>query len=192
MAPDCALVAHLPETCSIAFKEWAGVCAALMEGRQSMIVRKGGIAEGPGGFVPEHEVFWLYPTHVHQAQQGLRIATPPAPPASSDTVLLGALAVVDSITFVAREDTLAALGELHVWTEATLTQRFGYRKPGLWVLGVRVFRRAVPHRLAINPEHAGCKTWVTLDPPPETGGCAPVLDAPEFSRQRARLQAALA
>jgi hypothetical protein len=33
---------------------------------------------------------------------------------------------------------------------------------------------------------------VTLDPPPATVGCAPVLGAAEFSRQRALLQAALA
>ena len=47
MAPDRGDGVRLPETCSIAFKEWAGVCAALAEGRQSLIVRKGGIAEGP-------------------------------------------------------------------------------------------------------------------------------------------------
>src|ERR1700760_1009224 len=64
----------LPETCGIAFKEWAGVCDALARGRQSIILRKGGIREepGPGAFVPEHDAFWLYPTAVPQAQQGLR------------------------------------------------------------------------------------------------------------------------
>jgi hypothetical protein len=192
MAPDRAEVAELPPTCPIAFKEWAGVCAALLEGRQSLIVRKGGIAEGPRGFVPEHEAFWLYPTHVHQAQQGLRVATPPEAPEPAGIVILRALAVVDSIAMVTREESLAALGDLHVWTEATLAQRFHYRKPGLWVLGVRVFRRARPHAIEVIAEHAGCKTWVTLDPPLETGGCAPVLDASAYSRQRALLEAALA
>ena len=55
--------------------------------------------------------------------------------------MLRALAVVDSIAFVDQEETLAALEELHVWTEETVLKRFHYRKPGLWVLGVRVFRR---------------------------------------------------
>jgi hypothetical protein len=192
MAPAHAEIVHLPETCSIAFKEWAGICDALAEGRQSLIVRKGGIAEGPHGFVPEHEVFWLYPTHVHQAQQGLRIAAPRESSDPSGTITLSALAVVDSVEFVAREETLAALGELHVWTEATLRQRFHYREPGLWVLGVRVFRRDEPYRIAVSAEHAGCKTWVTLDPPPATSSCVAVLGAQEFSRQRALLQAALA
>lgn len=34
----------------IAFKEWDIVCKALEEGRQSLILRKGGIHEGREGF----------------------------------------------------------------------------------------------------------------------------------------------
>jgi hypothetical protein len=191
MAPDRGDDVRLPETCPIAFKEWAGVCAALAEGRQSLIVRKGGIAEGPRGFAPEHDIFWLYPTQIHQAEQGLRIASAPLPAGPSERVALGALAVVASVAFVEREETLAALFELHVWTEETLLRRFHYRQPGLWVLGVRVFRRSVPHWLEVSAEHSGCKTWVPLDPPPPTQGCAPVLDELEFSRQCARLRTAL-
>src|SRR5205814_10220299 len=56
----------------IAFKEWAAVCLALASGRQSIIIRKGGIAEAGGAFAPEHDRFWLYPTYVHQQQTGLR------------------------------------------------------------------------------------------------------------------------
>jgi hypothetical protein len=184
---------RLPAACGIAFKEWAGVCAALAEGRQALILRKGGIAEGPQGFVPEHPVFWLYPTFVHQAEQGLRSPAGPAPGAAPDptTVALDALVLVDSIAFVDREEALAALGDWHVWTEETVAKRFHYRKPGLWVLGVRVFRRAVPWRIAVTPEHAGCKTWVPLDPPLETAGCLPVLELAEFTRRRDQFQAAL-
>ena len=69
-----AMVSLLPKTCRVAFKEWAGVCDALIEGRQTVIIRKGGISEtaGPGEFDLEHPEFWLYPTWVHQAEQGLR------------------------------------------------------------------------------------------------------------------------
>src|SRR3954449_9255456 len=93
---------RLPATCGIAFKEWAGVCDALLEGRQSLIVRKGGIAEGPRGFAPEHEAFWLYPTHVHEAEHGLRGAAAPSPPVGEPpgTILLRALGVVESIASV--------------------------------------------------------------------------------------------
>ena len=76
----------LPDSCSVAFKEWAGVCDALADGRQSLILRKGGIAEGPRGFVPEHSTFWLYPTRVHEAGQGLRVDRPAAGPLRADLV----------------------------------------------------------------------------------------------------------
>ncbi len=56
------MTSGIPESCAVAFKEWADVCAALLDGRQSLILRKGGIEEGPGGFRPEHAAFWLYPT----------------------------------------------------------------------------------------------------------------------------------
>src|SRR5262249_28815329 len=56
----------------IAFKEWAAGCPALALGRQSIILRKGGIAELGGSFEPEHNRFWLYPTYVHQQHGGLK------------------------------------------------------------------------------------------------------------------------
>ena len=46
-----------------AFKEWAVICRALAEGRQALILRKGGIAEPGPTFQPEHSHFWLYPTY---------------------------------------------------------------------------------------------------------------------------------
>src|SRR5262245_58889581 len=58
-------------TNNIAFKEWAAICAALAEGRQSIIIRKGGIHEGREGFRVAHDEFWLFPTYVHEAAAGL-------------------------------------------------------------------------------------------------------------------------
>ena len=184
----------LPESCGVAFKEWAGICDALAEGRQSLILRKGGIAEGPKGFVPEHPVFWLYPTRVHQAEQGLRTTpTRPIPDhPSAGIVAIRALVVVEMIDYLDRPEVLSRLAPWHVWTEETVEKRFSYRRPGLWVLGVRVFRRPDPWTLAETPEQAGCKTWVALDPPPSPAGLMPVLDQVEHARRQARLRAALA
>src|SRR5258705_3213217 len=44
-----------------AFKEWAIVVDALGRGEQIVILRKGGIREGRGGFHVEHPQFWLFP-----------------------------------------------------------------------------------------------------------------------------------
>src|SRR5262245_30474007 len=55
-----------------ALKEWAVICRALAEGRQALILRKGGIAEAGGEFRVEHTRFWLYPTYVHQQRAGIQ------------------------------------------------------------------------------------------------------------------------
>jgi hypothetical protein len=182
-----------PDSCAVAFKEWEGVCDALGDGRQIVILRKGGIAEGPSGFIPEHDAFWLYPTRVHQAQQGLRIAG--APPTehedTENTVRLRALATVSSIHYVDRIEALVRLAEEHVWTEETVRSRFFYRRPGLWVLSVRVYLRPSPWSLPVSPEHAGCRTWVPLEEALPCDGLAPALRGAEFQSRRERVRAAL-
>jgi hypothetical protein len=179
----------LPTTCSIAFKEWEGVCRALACGAQSIILRKGGIDEGPRGFEPEFDAFWLYPTRVHEAQQGLRPFDPPPAQGNSheephaEHILISALAQVELVGRVDRPEQLPALEELHVWTAETVAKRFHYRQPGLWVLGLRIHRRLKPYRVGVTPAHAGCKSWVELDGPLSTTGLEPVLE-PEQSHQR--------
>src|SRR5437773_958489 len=55
-----------------AFKEWAVVCKSLAEGRQALILRKGGIAEAGGQFQLENMRFWLFPTYEHQQSTGIK------------------------------------------------------------------------------------------------------------------------
>ena len=183
-----------PLSCGFAFKEWAGVCEALADGRQSVILRKGGIAEDQGSFTPEHRWFWLYPTHLHEGEQGLRLPRKPdLPPRASspDVVEVRTLVETGPIWWLDRRDRLAELEPFHVWTEETVDKRFHYRKPGLWVLGVRVYRRETPFVVPITPEHAGCKTWVPLDPSLETLGVAPVLADQEYDQVMDRIRSTM-
>jgi hypothetical protein len=186
-------MSSLPDSSGIAFKEWSGVCDALMTGRQAIILRKGGILEGPGGFAPEHSSFWLYPTHVHQAEQGLQMeqgamASSGSPPTTTDRVMIRAFAAVELVHFVGAEDVLPSLAPFHILTEETVQERFHYRKPGLWVLGVRVYRRQEPWPIDPTPEQLGCKSWVVLDTPIATQGLNPVIDTDEWAQRLARLR----
>jgi hypothetical protein len=181
----------LPETLAIAFKEWAGVCDALASGRQAIILRKGGIEEGPRGFVPEHPAFWLYPTFVHEGEQGLKVASTTTRPADTGIVPIGALVVVESVDRVDDLDLLLGLDPLHAWTEETVRKRFEYRRPGLWVLGVRVFRRDESWMVEVTPAQLGCKSWVPLETPLETRGLTPARSEAEATADRERLAAAL-
>jgi hypothetical protein len=159
-------------SCGVAFKEWAGVCDALIAGRQTVIIRKGGISEtaGPGAFAAEHPEFWLYPTWVHQAEQGLRpiaagLTTAAATVqvlARPESVPIRGLVTVDLIGYVESEEGLPPLEPFHIFTAETICKRFRYRRPGLWVLGARVWRCAAGLTAAVTPEHAGCARRATL------------------------------
>ena len=58
---------------SVGFKEWAVVCNALGRGEQSVIVRKGGIAEGREGFSFRERKFYLFPTFFHEQLEKTRV-----------------------------------------------------------------------------------------------------------------------
>lgn len=191
------MVSLLPKTCRVAFKEWAGVCAALIEGRQTVIIRKGGISEtaGPGEFDVEHPEFWLYPTWVHQAEQGLRTSgeqrSAADPQARDRSISILGLVTVDLVARAHSEKILPCLEEFHIFTPETIFKRFHYRRPGFWILGARVWRGDQAFALPITSEHAGCKTWVALDHPLSTSGLRPVLDDDEWARRRDRLRSVL-
>lgn len=180
---------------AVAFKEWAAVCGALAAGRQALILRKGGIAEGNGGFRPEHAEFLLYPTFFHEHRAGVKpgalplLAAAEAERPAAGTVRLAHLARVAAVARVGRLETALALDPLHVWTPAVVEQRFHYRGPGLFVLAVRVLALPRPVEVPERPEYAGCKTWVPLADPIDPAGATPVLPDDEFAKQLAALEA---
>jgi hypothetical protein len=164
-----------------ALKEWAVICAALAGGRQALLLRKGGIAEQTGTFQIEHTRFWLYPTYVHQQEDGIQPEARPLlenvlaerPP--QGTVRLSHFAEITGVYFVKELLPAQMLAHLHLWSDGTVEQRFAYRYPGLFVLPVRVYR--VPRAFAISDTitYQGCRSWVELDSPLPTAGAEAVL-----------------
>lgn len=169
-----------------AFKEWAVVCRALAEGRQALILRKGGVAEAGGGFRPDHARFWLFPTYLHQRPEGLKPAAAATladvgrdrPPA--DVLRLTHYVEVPGVFRADRLEQALALDPYHVWSEATVRQRFAYREPGLYVLPVRVNAAPAPVDLPNRPEYDGCKTWVDFGTEIPSAG-TPVLSDRAFA-----------
>ncbi len=181
-----------PDDLGIAYKEWAGICRALRSGQQTVLLRKGGIAESGGEFRPEYSAFWLYPTYLHQAQQGLRAtALEAVAPPLEGMVELELVALVERVTRLDREEDLCRLDEFHVWTEETVRSRFHYRSPGLWILGVRIYRRTPAWQIAVTPDHAGCKTWVPLENALPVDHLTPVLSDDAAARRSTDLASAL-
>ena len=169
-----------------AFKEWAVICEALDQGLQSLILRKGGIDEQTGAFAVNQMRFWLYPTYVHQQNDGIQEDARPLlaqveanrPPAGS--VRLQLWAEVETIYRIREELPALLLSHLHCWSEDTVRKRFNYRDPGLHLLVVRVHRLPKPHEIAELPAYEGCRSWVELEKPLSTAGSAPVLDEASF------------
>lgn len=163
----------------VGFKEWLVVCDALGAGRQSIILRKGGIAEGRGGFQWQRDTFLLFPTHFHQQRD--QVTWDPTPEAASDLarpeeIVLRYAAQLEWSGRVNHWTAAAALAPHHVWNEEVVQDRFGYGgETGLSVAVVRVFRLANPLILAMEKRFGGCRSWVDL---PEGGALdmAPVLD----------------
>jgi hypothetical protein len=183
---------------TVAFKEWAVICRALADGRQSVILRKGGISETGGEFRPEHERFLLLPTHFHEQHRTgvkpellplLDAAEAARPPAG--TLRFTHLAEVTAVRKVTDLDRVLALDGLHGWTADTVRQRFHYRSPGLFVLTVRVFALPAPVEMPDRHEYAGCKTWVELTDDVPTAGARPVLGDAAFATYAGAVEAAL-
>jgi hypothetical protein len=182
----------------IAFKEWAAVCAALADGRQTLILRKGGIHEGPDGFRPEHGEFWLFPTYLHEAPDAVvdeahelldRVQRDQPPP---EIARLGLYAVVQGVIELNELEQVYSLAGQHIWSPRTVASRFHYRRPGLFLLLVRVHRLANPVELPNSPHFAGCRTWVEFPCDIPTTGAEPVLSDAAFARACEQMREAVA
>jgi hypothetical protein len=169
-----------------AFKEWAVICKALALGRQAVILRKGGIAEDSADFRLVQTRFWLLPTYTHQQRAGIKPeAVPLLEQAEAEKPRAGVLrlthfAHVTGFYHVHELPAVLILNSLHMWSEATVEARFAYRRPGLYVMPVRIYRAAQPLEVPDLPLYAGCRTWVELEQPLPTDGAVPVLDDEAF------------
>jgi hypothetical protein len=155
-----------------ALKEWALTCRLLLQGRQTILLRKGGIDEK--GFWVEAPAFYLFPTYLHQHRARVRdehhaefdraIALRPA----ESILRIDAYAEVVEAAEVHDAGALSYLDDLHPYSKAHLEERLSFRpkKPPV-VLVVRARPLAEPVEVLMDESFAGCLSWVdvTLDEP---------------------------
>src|SRR5438874_6685597 len=187
---------ELPGQLNVALKEWASVCSALEEGRQIILLRKGGILEAIGGFELEHPQFFLFPTNLHQNAQMLkeperkRLVALKEEPAQ---IVLSSAATVTDIIRLRDRAQMDRLEHEHVWTSPLIDMRFSYRPQNpLYLLVLRVYRLAAPMEIANTPEYAGCKSWVPLTSPMQTGGATAAIAESSFEARRSGIKKLLA
>jgi hypothetical protein len=176
-----------------ALKEWAVICRALAEGRQALILRKGGIEEAADGFQLQHTRFWLYPTYVHQQERGIKAdAAPLLEQAKADQPPAGILRLshlAEATGVYVLHDIVGALllSQFHILSDAVVQERFIYRRPGLYAIVLRVYRVPQPFEVAEEPSYAGCRSWVELDRELSAEGATPVLADAAFHELQKRI-----
>ncbi|MDZ4286987.1 MAG: DUF1802 family protein [Prosthecobacter sp.] len=161
-----------PPPTAVGFKEWAYVCDSLVEGVQTIILRKGGIHEGRGGFEWKHNGFFLFPTWFHtQAAQlswvpeNAQRAFPPEEQRTS--VDIDGYATLEQVWKVTDWARMAALAPLHIWNEEVVKERFVYDEEScLHIALVRAYKLPRRWSFPYAKSYGGCRSWVTL---PEEG-----------------------
>ncbi|HEX6646385.1 MAG TPA: DUF1802 family protein [Nitrososphaeraceae archaeon] len=172
----------------IALKEWAIICKALEDGKQMLLLRKGGIMEYRKGFEVKHNEFLLYPTFEHQSIESIKAEYKEKlkeileqnkyyynnnrkkidkdnknfNTASNNIIKL--LAKVEDVIEISDKSTLSELREYHIWSDEYVTMRMNYNpsKP-MSVLLLRIYKLRKPLIVDINDKWAGCKSWIDIE-----------------------------
>jgi hypothetical protein len=151
----------------IGFKEWALVCNALGERKQSVIIRKGGIAEGRDGFAFRHREFFLFPTFFHEQVDRVRLAKVELPEPRPGEIEIRYFARVKETRVMTDWEEVQALEPLHILHESVVRERFECGEAsGVHVAFVEVSWLEPVWRFPNAKRYGGCRSWVELPPPP--------------------------
>ncbi|MEO9294255.1 MAG: DUF1802 family protein [Nitrososphaera sp.] len=179
-----------------ALKEWAVVCRALEQGRQTVLLRKGGILEFRQGFEVKHDRFMLFPTFEHQAKESLQAdfadkldEVLKERPLQANQNVIKSYAEATLVREITDVSMLKKLEKYHIWNESYVNARMAYNpKKPMSVILVRTFVLDDPITVENRPEWAGCRSWVPVELS-ATG--QPAVDDDTFSRISSEVREAL-
>ena len=167
----------------IALKEWSIVCKALEEGKQMLLLRKGGIMEYRKGFEVKHNEFLLYPTFEHQSIESIKAEYKEKIKEileehnnrkkidendnnfnTASNIIIKLLAKVEDVIEISDKFTISELRDYHIWSDEYVTMRMNYNpsKP-MNVLLLRIYKIRKPLIVDINDKWAGCKSWIDIE-----------------------------
>ena len=187
------------------FKEWTLVCDALGRGEQSIIIRKGGIAEGRAGFRFLHETFLLFPTLFHEQTAKLKVPPETLLPAqrADEKHEFALRARVEWTRDIHSLEVVQRLAPFHFWQDSEIEKRFRYElpasrkaaekpEPGVSVAFVRIEKLNPPFVVPDSPKFGGCRSWIELPELPAGTIFTSVLDEAIHREREAAIRAALA
>jgi len=152
-----------------ALKEWATVVKALEQGKQTVILRKGGILETASGFNIESKKFFLFPTWEHQETKHVK----PEFDNFLKEVLnnkpnegFNKISSYAEILFEKDIESIEIINQLssfHVWSDSYIQERRNWmpEKP-MKVVFLKTMK--IPEfDLLLQAEFSGCKSWIELN-----------------------------
>jgi len=178
------LTNELPDRLDVALKEWAVAIRALREGRQVMLLRKGGILDANGEFSIEARDVLLFPTFIHEEEQANSLQ--PCYGAwgeeemkrrlPGEVVRFDAWARITDSFLIERPEALYTLASQHIYSDAFLRFRIENEphKP-LFALFLRAYELPKPVVIEMQPDYYGCRSWIRLESPIATEGSTPCL-----------------
>jgi len=177
-----------------ALKEWSAAVHALLDGRQTVLLRKGGIHEKR--FAVAATRFLLFPTVAHSHAERVRpehrdLLDAAAADSTDGQIVVRAGATVVAAVEVNRPENVEQIAGLHIWTaDSVRADRLDFRpKHRLTVLVVQACPLAEPVRLARTPDYGGCTSWVDLPVNPRWAD--PVHDDDELAEVADRVRRAV-
>jgi len=180
-----------------ALKEWDVVCEALGSGRQAILIRKGGIAEGRDGLQFQHEDFALLPTFFHQQAErvvpGASFAAPQAGQGGErESVEVRHAATLVWHRMVTERSILSRLQTYHILSPEEVEARFQQKpEPGVQVALLRVYRLDPPQRISWQKSFGGCRSWAEMEGDFECCSRVSVLSDERFAELERELRAIL-
>ena len=151
-------------------KEWATVVRALEHGKQTVILRKGGILETASGFKIESKKFLLFPTWEHQEAKHVKSEyhdflnqTLNQKPKEGYNTITSIAEVLDEKDISADEIMIDNLSSFHIWSDEYIKERINWmpEKP-LKAIFLRTYK--IPQiDIALQPDFEGCKSWIELN-----------------------------
>ena len=150
-------------------KEWATVVKALEQGKQTVILRKGGILETASGFNIESKKFFLFPTWEHQETKHVK-------PEFHDflnevldkkpKVGFNKISSYAEVLFekdIESSEIINQLSSFHIWSDSYIQERRNW-KPEKPMKAVFLKIMKVPEfDLPLKSEFSGCKSWIELN-----------------------------
>ena len=154
-----------------ALKEWAIVCKALEDGRQVLLLRKGGIMEYRQGFDVKHYNFLLYPTFEHQSKESIQVdyadkldIVSKDRPKSDEKNQITAYARTVLVKHITDSSLLKSLQKYHIWSDRYVSVRMNYNpKRPMSIILLRVYKLDNPIEVDVKSEWLGCKSWISID-----------------------------